>query len=260
MDFKPKLVAFDLDGTLAESKQRVSAEMGELLAELLDIMPVAVMSGAGMQQFKEQLLPALPAEARLERLYLFPTNAAECFTYQHGSWKPQYNLSFNSFERGRIIQAMKEALEETGLNHIPEYRREWGEQVEDRGAQITFSALGQHAPPEIKKNWDPKRQKRQPLFDALRRRLPDFSIAINASTSIDITKKGVNKAYGIRRLIELSNVSVSEMLYVGDALMEGGNDASVLQTGIKAKEVFGPEETARLIEDILRHTRHMATV
>jgi phosphomannomutase len=259
MDFRPKLMAFDLDGTLAESKQRVSAEMGELFAELLEVMPAAILSGAGFDQFENQFLPALPAEAKLERLFLFPTNAAECFIYKGGAWRPKYDLSFNPMERGRIMQALKESLAETGLNHIPEYTEEWGNQIEDRGAQITFSALGQHAPLDVKKAWDPSREKRKPLYDALKRRLPDFSIGVNATTSIDITKKGVNKAYGIRKLIELSGISVSEMLYVGDALEEGGNDSVVRQTGIKTQGVFGPEETARLIEEVLGRAHHLAT-
>jgi HAD superfamily hydrolase (TIGR01484 family) len=260
VDFKPKLIAFDLDGTLAPSKQRVSAEMAELFAELLEVMPAAIMSGAGFEQFELHLLPSLPAQARFERLYLFPTNAAECFIYKDNAWKPQYDLSFNTLERGRIRQALKESLTETGFTHVSEYKEAWGEQIEDRGAQITFSALGQHAPLEEKQKWDPTHTKRKPLYDALKCRLPDFSIGLNATTSIDITKKGVNKAYGIRRLIEMTGISVSEMLYVGDALKEGGNDAVVLQTGIKTQEVFGPEETARLIEEILHASHHTTTV
>lgn len=259
MDFKPKLMAFDLDGTLAESKQRVSADIGELLAELLGVLPVAIMSGAGFGQFEAQFLPSLPVEARFDRLYLFPTNAAVCMVWKNEKWKPLYDLSFDPMQRGRIMQALKEALAETGLNHVPEYRAEWGDQIEDRGAQITFSALGQKAPPEVKKVWDPNRLKRKPLYEALKRRLPDFSIGLNASTSIDITKKGVNKAYGIRRLIEMTGISVSEILYVGDALKEGGNDSVVLQTGIKTQEVFGPEDTARLIQEVMRGASHLTT-
>ncbi|TSC68731.1 MAG: hypothetical protein G01um101456_513 [Parcubacteria group bacterium Gr01-1014_56] len=259
MNFKPKLVAFDLDGTLAESKQPVLASVGELLAELLNHMPVAIMSGAGFNQFETQLLPALPEHAHLERLYLFPTNAARCFVHKGSTWQAQYDRSFNTFERGRIMQALKEALEETGLSNIPERKKEWGEQIEDRGAQITFSALGQKAPVEEKKKWDPTREKRKPLYASLLRRLPDFSIGLNATTSIDITPKGVNKAYGIRHLVELTDISVSEMLYVGDALAEGGNDAVVIETGVRTHEVFGPEETISLIKDILHNTHLSAT-
>lgn len=254
MTFKPKLIAFDLDGTLAESKQPVSAQVGELITQLLEVMPVAILSGAGFVQYERQLLPALPETAHLANLYLFPDNAAVCRVYKDGQWKNVYDHSFNVLEKARIMQALKEAVPEAGLATIPERKPEWGEQVEDRGAQITFSALGQQAPLEVKKAWDPTRAKRKPLHQALVRRLPDFSVALNATTSIDITKKGVNKAYGIRRLVEMTGVSVSEMLYVGDALDEGGNDAVVVDTGVHTHEVFGPEETLALIQNVLRST------
>jgi hypothetical protein len=250
---KPKLVAFDLDGTLAESKQRLSAEMGENLARLLERLCVAIMSGASFAQFEDQFLPELPGTAHLDRLFIFPTNAAQCYTHKGGSWLPVYDRSFNVFEKSRIMQALKEALAETGLKNIPERKPEWGEQIEDRGAQITFSALGQKAPVEEKQKWDPTRAKRKPFYDALVRRLPDFSIGLNATTSIDITQKGVNKAYGVRRLVEMTDISIGEMLYIGDALEEGGNDAVVKQTGIHTIEVFGPEETAVIIEKILKN-------
>ena len=217
------------------------------------------MSGASMVQFESQLLPALPDTAQFENLYLFPTNAAECFVYRGGRWIPKYDKAFNAFEKRRIMQAIKEATEETGLDHIPERRGGWGEQAEDREAQITFSALGQKAPIEEKEKWDPKGEKRAPMRAALMRRLPDFEIRTNATTSVDITQKGVNKAYGIRQLVAVTGVSVSEMLYVGDALNEGGNDAIVIETGVRTHEVFGPEETAALIKSIL-HSHHPAAV
>ncbi len=252
MSFKPKLVAFDLDGTLAESKQPVSVEMGELLHELLAHMPIAIMSGAGFTQFEQQFLPAFPDTNRFERLYIFPTNAAQCYLFTQGSWQVHYDRSFNSFERGRIMQALKESLAEVGMSEDTNRPAAWGERVEDRGAQITFSALGQKAPVEEKIRWDPKGEKRTPLRLALVKRLPDFEVRVNASTSVDITQKGINKAYGIRRLIELTGISVAEMLYVGDALREGGNDSVVIDTGIHTHEVFGPGETAALIKNILK--------
>ncbi len=254
MNFKPKLMAFDLDGTLAESKRPVSAEMGALLAQLLEKMPVAVLSGASLAQFQTQLLPAFPDSAKFERLYLFPTNAAECFRYKGDTWCLEYDKSLNAFEKARIMQALKESMEETGFAQPP--AQVWGERIEDRDGQITFSALGQKAPIEEKQKWDPTQEKRKPLYEALLKRLPDFSVALNATTSIDITKKGVNKAYGIRQLVEITGISVFEMLYVGDALDEGGNDSVVVSTGVRTHEVFGPEETSALIKNVI-HAAHL---
>lgn len=254
MNFKPKLVAFDLDGTLAESKQRVSAEIGELLGRLLEIVPVAILSGAKFSQFENQLLPALP-DAHLSRLFLFPTSAAQCYRYSNGKWQTQYDHSFSTAERARIMQSLSEALAEVGLTEEPAQR--WGERIEDRGAQVSFSPLGQQAPVEAKREWNGKFEPlRKQLHTALVKRLPDFSVRMGGLTTIDITRKGVNKAYGIRKLIELTDVSISEMLYVGDALQEGGNDAVVIETGVKTHQVFGPAETAGLIEEILAGASH----
>ena len=223
--------------------------MGELLSQLLKKMPVAVMSGAGFPQFERQFFPAFPADADFTNLYLFPDNAAQCFVYREGSWKPQYDNAFTPAEREHVLKALDEALVETGMRDVP--IRVWGERIEDRGAEIVFSGLGQEAPPEEKRKWDPTREKRKPLYDALTKKLPEFAIGLNAMTSIDITRKGITKAYGIRRLAELSGVAIAEMLYVGDALDEGGNDAVVKETGVQTHAVFGPEETAGLINTFL---------
>ena len=250
MDFKPKLVAFDLDGTLAESKQPVTAEMGVLLARLLQKMPVAVMSGASFRQFEDQFLTALPSDAKLINLYLFPTNAAQCYRFESGKWVHVYDESFTMIERERILRALAEALDETGLEKPPP--QVWGERIEDRGAQISFSALGQKAPPDEKRKWNKEfNGLRKKLWEALVPRLTDFSVAMGGLTTIDITRKGVTKAYGIGQLAGLTDISVSKMLYVGDALKEGGNDAVVIPTGVRTQEVFGPEETAKVIEEIL---------
>src|SRR3989338_3859044 len=246
----PKVIAFDLDGTLAESKQPMSADMGGLLGELLKKMPVAVMSGGGWKQFEKQFLPALPEGMLLDRLYLFPTSAALCLVHRNGAWHPQYDHTFSPETKKRIIDAIHAGIEEVGFQQPPQL---WGEQIEDRGGEITFSALGQKAPLEEKQKYDPDGKKRHPLAEAIRRRVPEVSIGVNAATSIDITPKGITKADGIHRLTELTGVSIPDILYVGDALEEGGNDAVVIETGVRTHAVFGPEETRGLIESML-HT------
>lgn len=246
----PKAIVFDLDGTLAESKQRMSADMGEAVSDLLKKIPVAVMSGAGFPQFEKQFFPALPLGVKLDNLYIFPDNAAQCFVHRGGAWHAQYDNAFSTMEREKILKALNEALKETGMAEVPV--RVWGERIEDRGAEIVFSALGQEAPPEAKKQWAAAHSEdRKALRDALARRLPEFSEGTNGSTSIDITRKGIDKAYGVRRFSELTQISVAEMVYVGDALEEGGNDSVVKQTGIHTHEVFGPEETAAFIREVV---------
>lgn len=245
----PRLMAFDLDGTLAESKRPMSADMGELLSRLLHRMPVAILSGGSWKQFERQFLTHFPSDAKLERLYLLPTNAALCFVYRSRQWHPQYDNSFTDAQKNRIRKAFAQALTESNFVQ-PE--KLWGEQLEDRGGEMTFSALGQEAPLEEKEAYDPTKAKRTPLYQALVRLLPEFSIAMNAHTSIDITPHGIDKAYGINRLSELTRIAPKDMLYVGDALEEGGNDAAVHKTGVATHAVFDPKETAALIRTVLQ--------
>ena len=57
------LLAFDLDGTLAESKSAIDAEMGADLAALLAVAKVAIISGGAWPQFTKQVVERLPAGA-----------------------------------------------------------------------------------------------------------------------------------------------------------------------------------------------------
>lgn len=244
-----KTLIFDLDGTLTESKSALTPEMGTVLARLLAQMPVAVMSGGSYAQFQKQLLGGMPADANFKNLYLFPTSAAQCFVWKNGNWELQYSNPFTPEERDRVLHALDESLKETSLDAPPPQL--WGKQTEDRGSQITWSALGQEAPIEEKKRWDPDRTKRMPLQAALLRRLPNYAVRVNATNSIDITREGISKAYGVRRLSEILSIPIADMLYIGDALFPGGNDEIVKEAGIATRQVSGPAETAEVIEKIL---------
>jgi phosphomannomutase len=243
-----KAIIFDLDGTLAESKQDLTLEMGEELKKLLAVMPVGVMSGADFPQFEKQLLPFIPHDSNFDNLYLFPTSGAEGLEYIKGVWHDAYDYEFDKEEKDKIIEALKEVEEKT---RFVEGEPTYGERIEDRGEQITWSALGQEAPLGEKEAWDPLHEKRQVMRDELLRLIPEFEIGIGGSTSIDITHKGINKEDGITWLANKIGCSTREMAYVGDALFPGGNDEAAFATGIETKKVSGPNETKKMIERIL---------
>lgn len=245
----PRAIIFDLDGTLTESKSPLAPEMGVLLARLILKMPVAIMSGGSYEQFQKQFLLHMPRDTNYRNVYLFPTSAAQCYAWKDGDWRFLYNNPFTPEEKSRVLRALAEALHETGLDQSPPQL--WGEQTEDRETQITWSALGQQAPIEEKQTWDPDRKKRTPLQVALLAQLPDFSVRVNATNSIDITRRGMTKAHGVRQFSEIIATPISAMLYVGDALFHGGNDEIVKETGIETQQVDGPVETAKVIEKFL---------
>ena len=223
-----KLVAFDLDGTLAESKQPIQPPMADLLGRLLAVAKVAVISGGDWPQFEKQVVSRLPGDADLAQLFIMPTTGTKLYRFKDGKWQPIYADLFSDDERARINQALDQAVKDQGLSE----GQVWGERVEDRGSQFTFSGLGQEAPLDAKKAWDPDFAKRKALQKALQQSLPDLSVNIGGSTSIDITQKGVDKAYGMRRLSDESGIPTGEILFLGDAMYPGGNDYSVSQAGI----------------------------
>jgi hydroxymethylpyrimidine pyrophosphatase-like HAD family hydrolase len=112
--------------------------------------------------------------------------------------------------------------------------------IEDRGSQITFSALGQQAPLEEKDPCFAKRKKIKAILDPL---IPGYSVRLGGATSVDVTKTGIDKAYGIRKLRDVLGVSLREMIFIGDALFAGGNDYPVEQAGVVSVCVRGPHET-----------------
>ena len=251
-----QLIAFDLDGTLAESKQPLDAAMGEALADLLDVVDVAVTSGGDWPQFETQVASRLPARANIARLWLMPTTGTKLYTHGSGAWRPVYAELFADDEKQLIFGAFDASLEATRF--VPE--TVWGERVEDRGSQITFSALGQKAPIDAKEKWDPDFAKRKVIQRDLRQRLPGLSINMGGATSIDVTREGVDKAYGLTKLQGVSGISLDAMLFVGDAIFPGGNDYPAKTLGVDTVCVRDPCETRAVIDTIIACLKPAPTV
>jgi HAD superfamily hydrolase (TIGR01484 family) len=241
-----KLIVFDLDGTLAASKSPLDAEMSLLLHDLLRVTKVAVISGGAWLQFEKQVLSHLPQDERLARLSILPTCGTQFFQYASG-WKRLYAEDFTVDEKEKIVSSLNKAVATAAFP----VEKTWGETIEDRGSQITYSALGQQAPLEEKEKWDSDLGKRKKIKTILDTLIPEFSVRIGGSTSIDVTKPGIDKAYGIRKLSSILGISVKEMVYVGDALFVGGNDYPAEQAGAISIPVQGPRETKRVIEAII---------
>jgi len=240
------LIVFDLDGTLAESKSPVDPEMAARLDALLGIVKVAVISGGAWPQFETQLISSLPRDERLKNLSLLPTCGTQFYRYDAG-WERLYSEDFTAEETETIISSLKQVMALAGFGGD----KVWGEIIEDRGSQITFSALGQQAPIEAKRHWDPDFAKRRTMKALLDERIPQFSVRLGGTTSIDVTQRGIDKAYGIKKLGEILGSAIHEMLFIGDALFPSGNDYPVKEAGVVSIQVRDPEESKRVIEAIL---------
>lgn len=242
-----KLIIFDLDGTLAESKAAVDKEMAKLLGRLLEADQVAIISGGAWLQFKKQVIARLPARSKLNRLFILPTCGTRFYAYEGKRWKKLYAEDFTPTQKKKIIASLNKAVDRSGFK----VDKTWGETIEDRGSQVTYSALGQQAPLAPKKAWDPDFKKRRKIKSILSKLIPEFSIQLGGATSIDITKPGIDKAYGIQKLHDRLKIEVGEMLFIGDALFKGGNDYPARTTGADCIQVRNPEETKRVIETVI---------
>jgi HAD superfamily hydrolase (TIGR01484 family) len=254
-----RLVAFDLDDTLAPSKSPLDPRMGAALARLLAVVPVCVISGGQFAQFESQLIAGLEASASAQqaafgfgRLHLMPTCGTQYYRWVDADWRQQYAESLTPEESAAAIAAVEEEAKRLGVWEPDNEGVElWGPVIEDRGTQITFSALGQAAPVDAKKAWDPTNAKKNALAAAVAARLPELEVRSGGSTSIDITAKGIDKAYGMRRLTELSGIPLEQMAFVGDRLDPDGNDYPVLALGIRSVLVHGWQDTAAAIDRFL---------
>lgn len=246
----PALVAFDLDDTLAPSKGLIDPRIADLLLALLRSVDVAIISGGNETQFRTQVVARLgdADAADLARLHLLPTCGTRYLRHDGADFTSVYAHDLSAAEKRAALTALREEAERLGLWEA----EPWGDILEDRGSQITFSALGQRAPREAKHDWDPTGAKRAALRDAVAARLPGLEVRSGGSTSIDITQAGIDKAFGMRQLSSHTGIPLTDMLFYGDRLDEGGNDYPVLAIGVPSVAVEGWEDTAAKLEELLR--------
>lgn len=241
-----RLIVFDLDGTLALSKSALDDEMSQLLGRLMSLIKVAIISGGDFPQFQVQVIDRLPAGCDFANLSLEPTSGTKFFRYDNG-WTKLYSDDLSDEQKKKIEDALESAVAQTGFQPA----QTWGERIEDRGTQITYSALGQQAPLDAKEKWDPDFAKRKAIQAVLAKTLPEFSVRLGGTTSIDVTRPGVDKAYGIRKLQEVLGIPIAQMLFIGDAIFPGGNDYPALEAGADTIEVRDPTETKRVVQAII---------
>ncbi|QNP72342.1 HAD-IIB family hydrolase [Streptomyces roseirectus] len=243
-----RIVVFDLDDTLALSKAKIEPRMAQRLLRLLAEKPVCIISGGRYEQFQAQVLEELPLTPELAgRLHLMPTCGTRYLRWENGAWQDIYCENLAEDEKALIVKVLTEGAKSLGLwaEHT------WGDIIEDRGSQVTFSALGQQAPHQEKAAWDPDGTRRRALWEYASARLPDLEVRSGGSTSIDVTKKGIDKAYGMRRLLDFLDLRVEDVLFVGDRLDEGGNDYPVRAMGVPSIAVTGWEQTVDVIDTLL---------
>ncbi len=245
-----KIIAFDVDSTLAKSRCPIDEEMADLLRQLLQEKKVAIISGGSFVHIKRQVLDKLNLPTELNKnLILLPTNGGGFYTFNE-EWTEISAYKFTSEEKNRVIKAIEEV--DQGNEELRN-NKSYGREIQDRDSEITYSALGEDAPIEIKHAWDPDFKKRMALQYELLKKLPDFEVKIGGTTSIDITPKGMNKAYGIQKLMDYFKLQKEDILFFGDAVYENGNDYPIFLMDIDTIKVINPDETKERLIRLLKN-------
>lgn len=252
-----KVIGFDLDGTLAESKSPMTDRMADLLGQLLDKFQVCVMSGGKFEQFQSQLLANLKVDpAKLEKLHLMPTCGTRYYVYDlaKNDWEKVYAEDLTPAQKNKIIAALNKGVDHFGFREKEVY----GDTIEDRGSQVSFSALGQEIVAVLgaegvkrKEAWDPDNTKKAKLRDYVAGLIPEFEVRSGGLSTIDVTRQGIDKAYGIRKLMDMLDISKEDILFIGDRLQEGGNDYPVKAMGVDCIEISDWQQTAVAVQAIV---------
>lgn len=242
----PEAVIFDMDGTLTESFVPPAQSVLDDLVKLAHRIPIAIMSGASFERIQRDVLERMHG-SETTRLYVFSDGGAQSHMWQSGAWRERYNYALASQDRQIITDAIKEAAAECDL-FAGEHDTS---RILDRETSVAWTAVKGNATPHEKREWDKNGEKLPKLLAAIRKRLPDFEVVIGGKVTIDVTRKGITKAFGVEWLAKDLSLEPKNMLFIGDGFMEGGNDAIVIPTGIDTTETSGPEETLEIIEGLL---------
>ena len=246
-----KIIAFDLDDTLAITKSPITDRMSEILGRLIEKYEICVITGGKFEQIKSQVIDRLNIDEKLlTKFHAMPTCGTRYYLYDEleREWQVQYAEDLTPKQKKDIVDTLEKVAKEMGIwcdNPV-------GEIIEDRESQITMSALGQKASPEDKYAWAEKYKDVRIVYrDKVAELLPELEVRIGGTTSTDVTKPGIDKAYGMKKLIEYNHISKDEILFFGDKLNEGGNDYPVKSMGIDSIAVDGWETTTYALEGIL---------
>ncbi len=253
-----KLIAFDLDRTLTDNRSLIDGRMAGLLDRLLDKFQVCVISGGGFKRFDKQLLAGLTTDPdKLGRLHLMPACGTRYHVYDPAAhnWRQVYAEDLTDEQKQKITAALNKGFDDLGYRGGEVY----GDCIDDRGSQVTFSALGQDIVETLgaegirrRDAWDPDNKKKTELRDYIAALLPEFEVRTGGVTSIDVTKPGIDKAYGMKKLMEILKIDQADILFIGDRMQEGGNDYPVKAMGIDCLQISRWQDTAAVVGDILK--------
>jgi HAD superfamily hydrolase (TIGR01484 family) len=240
---KKKVIIADVDDTICESCQIISDEMADQIDNLSNRgYTFAFISGTSLNSLQKMISSKLKSEH-----YLLATTGTNCTKMNNSKAEIKYNYSLQPEQKNKIFSALNKLIEHYQIKTMTNK----DDQVQDRDSQITFSAIGRHAPTEIKAKYDSDGKKRLEWIEFLKECFNDdeFDIKLGGTTSIDITQIGMDKEWGIRNFAVHQVISLNQILFFGDKLFPGGNDYPASKI-IDCIAVENPNETLSKLKEL----------
>ena len=238
-----KMIIADVDDTICDSCQIISSEMAEVVNKLISKGYIfAFISGTKCGDLHGMISCKL-----FEEHHLLGNTGTIYELVKAGKRKEIYANNLTNSEKKEILDAFQKLIMQFNIKPITSTE----DQLQDRDSQITLSALGRNAPFEIKRNYDPAEEKRKWWVEFLKGYLDEerYEIKIGGTTSIDVTRKGMDKELGIKKFAEHLRMPLSNILFIGDKIYPGGNDYPASKI-IDCISVKSPKETLEILKKL----------
>ena len=233
---RPRLIAFDLDGTLTQHKSPMSPAIRSALDTLRAAGRSLLMAGAG---------DCLRIFRQMEG---YPIDVVGNYGMQYAEYDPaSRDLRFVRDERvpcdrESVLRRAAALRERFGWTDFA------GESVEFHASGVvTFALLGTKAAAADKLAFDPDRLRRRAAYAAVCEAFPEFKVFVGGSSSYDMAPAPYDKAWALGRVCAERGLAKEDVLYVGDDYGPGGNDESVLLAGFPFLKVDDYRDTPSLL-------------
>jgi HAD superfamily hydrolase (TIGR01484 family) len=238
---RKKVIIADVDETICDSCQVISSEMAERVNHLTkNGYEFVFVSGASTKELLRMVSSGLTEEH-----HLLGTTGTNYTLVKNNANEVIYDHKLSEEERIEIMQALDKVITHFNIQSLTTKE----DQLQDRGTQITLSAIGRNAPSEAKAKYDPTGEIRLQWVEFLKKHLDEnkYEMRVAGTTSIDVTRKGLDKEWAIREFAKFRNVDFQNVLFFGDKIYPGGNDYPASKV-VDCIAVKSPQDTLKKLK------------
>ena len=227
----PRALLFDMDGTLTDPRQPISADMFQALSKVKPAIKKYLVTGSDMSKIEEQIPPSILL-SMFDRVYA--CNGTRVYNCKLDMDDESLPIEPELIHKVTLLDHYSQA----DINHImgvllriaadTHTKFKTGTFVEWRESQINFSVVGRNCTLEQREDyvvWDQKSSERAKIIEKLRKEFLGWGLSfrLGGQISIDITREGWDKSYAFENMIETPD----QCVFFGDKICPDGNDLDI---------------------------------